>query len=405
MRPVTFSLAVYVALLGVSPAVGQDDRPIPIPEGKHFHQLNALPPLTQKLEAPALAGSTIPTYSYSVVSPVDGKTYSGQIIGVNPSARPAHATVIPTIVVPVRLTFQYSSTTRFIFDPTAGDPGCLGAGRTAFSLTQQSPLINDVRFVFGGTNVGTTQYIDAFQRANFWSAVSASGGGTYHTLLGFAPMPLQSVTVSSANSGSPNGTVFSFSGQCGTNTSNVNAPGLMGVMNINFFNPVAVSLIAKLGITPNSFVIFLLYNVVMSNGNPTITNNCCFVGYHSVTGTQTGTQTYGVAEFEGRNQTIFPGVADVSPLSHEIGEWMNDPQVNNLTPAWLLGSGCQGIYEVGDPLNQILMPPVKMSNGFTYHLQELAFFSWFYRLSPSGGVNGWYSDNGSLTSDAGPVCQ
>jgi hypothetical protein len=98
-------------------------------------------------------------------------------------------------------------------------------------------------------------------------------------------------------------------------------------------------------------------------------------------------------------------VADVSILSHEIGEWMNDPQLLNFTPAWLVGSGCQGNYEVGDPLNGRLMPPVKMSNGFTYHLQELAFFSWFYRLSPSGGVNGWYSDNGSLTSDAGPVCQ
>jgi hypothetical protein len=180
MTTVRFSLVLYIALLGISsPMLGQDDRPIAIPEGT-LHQLHGVPALTQKLEAPALAGSTIPTYSYTVVSPIDGKTYSGQIIGLNPSARPAHATVIPTIVVPVRLTFQYSSTTSYIFDPTAGDPGCLGAGRTAFGLTQQSPLINDAKFVFGGTNVGTTQYIDAFQRANFWSAVSASGGGTYH---------------------------------------------------------------------------------------------------------------------------------------------------------------------------------------------------------------------------------
>jgi hypothetical protein len=402
MRPVTLSLALYVALLGISPAVlGQDDRPIPIPEGKHFHQLNALPPLTQKLEGPALAGSTIPTYSYSVVSPVDGKMYSGQIIGVNPSARPAHATVVPTIVVPVRLSFNYSPTTRFIFDPTVGDPGCLGAGRTAFGLMQQSPLINDAKFVFGGINVGTTQYIDAFQRANFWTAVLASGGDTYHTLLGFAPMPVKGVGVSSANSGSPNGTVFSFSGQCGSNTSNINPPGLLGVIDINFFDPVARSLITKLGITPDSFVIFLLYDVGISLGNPTITSNCCYLGYHS----SVGAQTYSVAEFEGRNQTLFSGVADVSILSHEIGEWINDPQLINFTPAFLVASGCQDNYEVGDPLNGRLMPPVKMSNGFTYHLQELAFFSWFYRLSPSGGVNGWYSDNGSLTSDAGPVCQ
>jgi hypothetical protein len=29
-------------------------------------------------------------------------------------------------------------------------------------------------------------------------------------------------------------------------------------------------------------------------------------------------------------------------------------------------------------------------NGFKYHPQELAFFSWFYRQHPSLGVNGWY---------------
>jgi hypothetical protein len=45
-----------------------------------------------------------------------------------------------------------------------------------------------------------------------------------------------------------------------------------------------------------------------------------------------------------------------------------------------------------------------MPNGFTYHLQELAFFSWFYG-APSIAVNGWYSDNNTFTSDAGPVCQ
>ena len=401
MKAVTFALAVSAAML--TPAVfGQDDRPIPVPPGTPFHDIHVHPTSTQ----PALSGSTIPTWNYSVVSPVDGKTYTGQIIGVHPATRPAQATVIPTVVVPVRLIFKYSSTTSYIFDPTVSDPGCLGGGgRTALSLTEESPLINDAKFVFGGTNVGTTQYIDAFQRANFWSNVSASGGGTYHTLLGFAPMPLQSVTVTSANSGTPKGTVFVFSGQCGTNTSNVNAPGLLGVMDINFFDPVAQSLITKLGINPNSFVIFLFYNAVMSNGNPTnFTGNCCIGGYHSFV----GSQTYGVADFDGRDQTLFPGGADTSVLSHEIGEWMNDPLGNNLTPSWgHVGqvSGCQGNYEVGDPLSGILMPKVKMSNGFTYHLQELAFFWWFYRLSPSGGVNGWYSNNGTFMSGAGPVCQ
>ena len=42
-----------------------------------------------------------------------------------------------------------------------------------------------------------------------------------------------------------------------------------------------------------------------------------------------------------------------------------------------------------------------MPNGFTYHLQDLLFLSWFYN-SRSVGVKGWFSDNGTSLTDAGP---
>ena len=64
---------------------------------------------------------------------------------------------------------------------------------------------------------------------------------------------------------------------------------------------------------------------------------------------------------------------------------------------------CQDNYEVGDILAGIDMPPVKGENGYTYTVQEIAFFSYFYG-GPSFGVNGWYSSNNTLTSDAGPAC-
>jgi hypothetical protein len=50
------------------------------------------------------------------------------------------------------------------------------------------------------------------------------------------------------------------------------------------------------------------------------------------------------------------------------------------------------------------MPTVKMPNGFSYHLQELAFYSWFLG-KPSTAINGWYSSNGTFLTDAGPPCQ
>jgi hypothetical protein len=58
---------------------------------------------------------------------------------------------------------------------------------------------------------------------------------------------------------------------------------------------------------------------------------------------------------------------------------------------------------VGDPLTRTDLPVVVGSNGFAYHLQELAFFSWFFR-TPALGAGGNFSNNGSLAGDAGAVC-
>jgi hypothetical protein len=63
-------------------------------------------------------------------------------------------------------------------------------------------------------------------------------------------------------------------------------------------------------------------------------------------------------------------------------------------------TGCQSNLEVGDPLSGTLI--TDSLNGFSYHLQELAFFGWFYHRSPGLGVNGWYSSNGTFTTSAAP---
>ena len=93
-------------------------------------------------------------------------------------------------------------------------------------------------------------------------------------------------------------------------------------------------------------------------------------------------------------------------VSHEAAEWMDDPYVVNNTPPW--GNtgqvaGCQGNLEVGDPLTGSLAPRIFMPNGYTYSLQELADFSWFFG-KPSLGIHGWFSDNGTFLTDAGPPC-
>jgi hypothetical protein len=99
-------------------------------------------------------------------------------------------------------------------------------------------------------------------------------------------------------------------------------------------------------------------------------------------------------------------VFDTSVSAHEVAEWMNDPFGNNPVPPWgHIGqqTGCQNNLEVGDPLTGTNIPTVTMPNGYAYHLQELAFFSWFFG-APSIAVNGWFSDNNTFTADAGPPC-
>lgn len=86
---------------------------------------------------------------------------------------------------------------------------------------------------------------------------------------------------------------------------------------------------------------------------------------------------------------------------------MNDPYIINDTPPWgHVGqvAGCQGNLEVGDPLSGNLAPRIFMPNGYTYDLQELVFFSWFFGAPPLG-LHGWYSNNGTFLTDAGAPCK
>ena len=120
------------------------------------------------------------------------------------------------------------------------------------------------------------------------------------------------------------------------------------------------------------------------------------LGYHNSLNTSAGAaQTYGLSMYD--NSGEFTGSSDISALSHEVGEWQNDPNTVNPTPAWgHIGqvSGCQSNLEVGDPLSGTTFSDAL--GGFTYHPQELAFFSWFYHQRPSLGVNGWYLRPGHL---------
>jgi hypothetical protein len=181
----------------------------------------------------------------------------------------------------------------------------------------------------------------------------------------------------------------------------------LGIVDINLIDAAVVkATLTTRGINPKTFPMFMLYNSGMSFGNPDNINNCCAGGYHGINPTGPLTfQTYSPFDFQ--TNGIFLAANDTVILSHEAAEWMNDPYGVNATPAWgHTGqvTGCQNNLEVGDPLTGTNVSPLVGKNGYTYHLQELAFFSWFY-ATPSVGIHGWFSDNATFTTDAGKVCK
>jgi hypothetical protein len=125
------------------------------------------------------------------------------------------------------------------------------------------------------------------------------------------------------------------------------------------------------------------------------------LGYHGSQGSPV--QTFSVSDYESTG--LFAPGEDISALSHEIGEWMDDPLGNNGVPAWgHIGqqSGTQCNLEVGDPLSGTQFPSVSLG-GMTYHPQELAMFSWFMGAPSIATATDDFSNNDTFTTDAGTV--
>lgn len=326
---------------------------------------------------------TLPLWEYSVN---DNGTYQGYIIGRNAFYNGHRSTTVQAYLVPVILTFPDGG----FFDPTASDSCIVNpAGDNVMDLVENSPIFQTADFTFTDSNsqnpvdVGITQATDAFQRANFWTYVSPNANTQlpYHTLLTYTVLPAVNVSV-------PAGDGYTQPYPCP-----------YGIMDYNWWDSyVENTLIPSLapeGVGPSNLPIFVFDSVVMYlNGD---TTQCCAIADHGSYNPNGTFQTYAVTDFDTSGH--FADQADTAPLSHELGEWMNDPDNANPTPNWLnpADGGCDNTYEVGDALEGYLYQ-ISMPNNVLYDLQELVFFSWFYGQTPSIGAGGWYSDQGTFTS-------
>lgn len=306
------------------------------------------------------------------------------MVGTDPSRVGAGTSQIPVVIIPIQLNFNLA---LIRFSP---DDAACGDNVSVLTRVSNSPIFQSVSWSTDTGYTGSTQFGDAYQRANFWKYVEGASPN-YHVLFGpVTVLPTTAFDVPLDSTLEPNFT----------------CPGhQIGGVSMDFMNQIMQRLIAQNHITPDTLPIFVTYDIkfVPSTGG-------VFLGFHNVFA---GSQTYVLASYTDPNFNPIPQIpnlstSDISILSHEIAEWIVNPYLrNNLAPPaqapWGnigLQQGCSSAIEVGDPLVFNVYPV--STTSFTYHVQELAYFSWFSRDVPSFAVNGNYSSLGFFSSPAPP---
>ena len=291
-------------------------------------------------------------YSYTYQS----RKYTEAFIGTDPAT--ASSETVPIYLIPLKLTYKASGK-KTVEDATKIIPNI-----------EASPIFNTgYDFKFGGVDIGSTQYEDAFSKANVWSIGGSSSG--YHVLLG-TPTVTKTVALK-LNSSNSHGVISEFGVSVLT-------------VQINYIDSEINKLIPQLNIPSNALPIFVTSQTYLESGT-----GCCIGGYHSVTNAG---QPYSQFTFISYTGKTLPFSADVSALSHELAEWIDDPYTSNTSPC--------GIYEVGDPIerNANYGDFTYTLNGVDYHLQDEALIPYF------GGPNGVTLGNMStLASGNLRVCQ
>jgi len=272
------------------------------------------------------------------------------------------------------------------------------------TATVNSPLFLTADYTTGGTDIGVTQFGDAMQRAQFWNLPGFSQG--YHVLLG-TPTIAPTLNLTVPTSGCP-ADGNNPTGACGSTLGG----GFLGVVAANWFDAQLNAVIASGIYTPNVLPIFLTDNVFESfDGTAGPGSGCCTLGYHNSEGPPAATaHTWIYAAYTKSGTFRGDAILDVQSLSHEVNEWINDPFVGafalgfiNLIPPTILpgqGGACIPNFETADPLEAPPSVFTQVTNGTTYHVQEVAFISWY--MHSNFGMNGTYSYLGTFTTPGTP---
>jgi hypothetical protein len=373
----SFLLLVSVAGSAQAPAQPPDQalkQPLDV-DDNFLQSLGAAPQFGIEAEKTAMSMSeaaklaqqqnrifSVPTFTKSFT--FQGQSFPFTMVGRAPEK--GETTRVETQIIPISMFFEG-------FVDKQGNPIVLDI----------APLIDPVRnspnFRRSAYRSGFTQFGDAIQRAEFFHSMELD----WHTLIN-EPRQLPAVTLDVPKSAA--------------NLFRSRSTGqVFAVVDTGFFISQLNTIIQLEHLEVDALPIALTNNVFLAPGANV--RQCCILGFHTAfdAGTRGNTQlvqTFAWASWVGGG--IFGGnVADVTPLSHEIVEWLNDPFGNNSVPPWQFpngAGGCQDNLETGDPLEVFANSgfPVVI-DGTTFHPQTEALLQWFERTATSNAIDGAFS--------------
>ncbi|HEY6348641.1 MAG TPA: hypothetical protein VI636_04445 [Candidatus Angelobacter sp.] len=304
-----------------------------------------------------------------------GKTFPFTVVGQIPQT--GQTARVPTQIVPISLYFEG-------YADEQGNPIIL-------DVEPRIPaVLNSPNFHAASYLTGYTQFADAVQRAQFFRVMSPD----WHTLLE-SPKVMRTVNIDV-----PRGSATLYRMR--------SSGAIFAVLDEGFFISQLNTILQFEDLQVSGLPIALTSNVFLAPKADI--RRCCVLGFHT---------SFDAGESENLRlvQTfvwatwIDPGifgstVADVTALSHEISEWLNDPFSINVVPGWQFPnavSGCQTNLETGDPMSAFPNAgyPVTI-DGTTYHPQNETLLQWFQRKTPSDAFDRAYSfpDETLLTAAA-----
>ena len=333
--------------------------------------------LVQAQPAPLPALTGIPTFAGSFSA--DNKLYSYTMAGQSPES--GKTTVIPTVLVPVALSFQASG------HPIRMNP------KAAAQNVLRSPIFEKASFA-----IGKTQYADAVQRAQFYKTVATTD---WHTLLGKPRLaPAIQIDIPKAN-----GYVL-HSRRTGRS---------LGVVDLEFVQKQLFQHVAGAGLTPGKLLIAITKDVIFySLSDATV---CCSVGTHGAQPNPSSASTQAFVMASYFDSGVVPRYSDVQGISQQIAEWMSDPlhgYRTNEFPGWLKpplhlscgGQAASSAYLLEQPTDFLpgANATIVSAHGKRYHLENMALLPWFTRESAAGTFQQAYSfpDTKALQSPAVP---